>query len=198
MPTHETHYFATKVENFKVPQWCLLKKTSSILIRRWNWVHFLCDDKWPQPRLAPSSFLSYSPSLMVQIHCGHFFWKIKFHLFFFCWGEFFIPFHFIYLTLIWTAVGTSTFKQNSCFFLEDPSQMQTAHPCSTSTHSWSPAPEKHSRIFLHSRASADGGTLLSQTLLFSPFYVSFHVSYPSFLAAPFSRPLVPLLVAICT
>lgn len=83
VPTHETQYFATKVDNFKVPQWCILQKTSAILNRRWNWVHFLCDDKWPQPRVAPSSFQSSSPdSLMVQIHWGHFFWKIKFHLFF--------------------------------------------------------------------------------------------------------------------
>lgn len=118
VPTHETHYFATKVENFKVPQWCILMKTSSILNRRWNWVHFLCDAKWLQPRLPPSSFLSHSPSLMVQIHWGHFFWKIKFHLFFSV--ECMSSFHSISFTLIWTAVGTSTFKQNSYFFPGEP------------------------------------------------------------------------------
>lgn len=44
----------------------------------------------------------------------------KIPLVFFCWGEVFIPFHFIYLTLIWTAVGTSTFKQNSYFSFLEP------------------------------------------------------------------------------
>lgn len=83
VPTHEPHYFATKVEKFKVPQRCILKTTSSILNRRWNWVHVLCDEKWPQLRVAPPpSFLPPSPSLMVQIHRGQFFWKIKFHCFF--------------------------------------------------------------------------------------------------------------------
>lgn len=166
VPTHETHYFATKVENFKVPQWCILMKTSSILNRRWNWVHFLCDAKWLQPRLPPSSFLSHSPSLMVQIHWGHFFWKIKFHLFFSV--ECMSSFHSISFTLIWTAVGTSTFKQNSYLF-----SWRAHHKCRL------PIPVQHPFIpgALPQRSipqyfsilghQTDGGT--DPTLLFPPF-----------------------------
>lgn len=92
--------------------------------------------------LLPLTFPS--DSLMVQKPQGHFIsGNENSTLFFFFLSRVFVPFH------------SFTFGLNSCghfnvepklprfvffFFLEDPSEMRSAHPCSKSSHSWSRCP----------------------------------------------------------
>lgn len=109
-----------------------------------------------------------------------YFWKLKFHFVFFFLSRVFVPFHFIPLPLVWTAVGTSTFNQNSPFFFSwrihqkcDPHT-----PVQNPVIPGAPAPVKHSQIFLHSGAS---GWWRRRVQLLSPLFLA---------SCPFTSPVL--------
>lgn len=93
--------------------------------------------------LLPLTFPS--DSLMVAVASRSlYFWKRKFHFVFFFSIKSLCSIPFLYL---WfeqlRALQRLTKTPPFCFvflFLEDPSEMRSAHPCSKSSHSWSRCP----------------------------------------------------------
>lgn len=127
-------------------------------------------------------------------------WKLKIPILIFLLRVI-VPFHFIGLTLIWTAVGTSAFnKKVWVFFVLFPggSIRNAICPSLFDIHSFlEPCPsEAFPNIppFWSSRLME--AQLCSSLPLF--YVLSFHVSCPSVLAAPLSRPFGPFLVTVCT